>query len=1084
MVKRNREYWRKRIEEEALLDQYLADLLEDDDKAGLEEHLVECEQSRRELEQMRLMDQTLHASLSPERSAPGLAERISYYVRKEAVGRTSTLWLQLKMPAQIAAIVLLFLGLGFILDTQGGHLSSADRKYSPMRSMGSDPKVTNERFRSHTAAADEMHYDNREKAGRPSNSPEKQAHKNIETGKAGEDGRLRLFSSRDYADAWLASESGIVPGGIISGIGDGQFGSYGYADFNSPSGDGFLGSFAPSGILNDRGRSGRKEFNKWGDVSKKDYLYGGKLGKKQEGRYPATDPYAPTDASTPSPSPDDGKYYERDSGASKSNEYLQGRMRWHRDNEPGETEGDRHAALPDMALLRIKNNVRLKYNLDKLEEYKKDREKDEEVAQNKPKADKTPRLQPKDPDESPKKVDPRVKNIKLIRNATAEFEVENYNSTLDRIRTIVQEENGFISSESSSRGANGKVQGVIVLRVVPENFDRLIMKLRGIGELKSRSINTQDVTKHYFDIASRIRNLKVMEKRLLNIIATRKGKIEELLKVEVELSKKREEIERLQGQIKYLDSVIGLSTIRLTLIETGISDPALYVNKQSATLTSAAKDVAKAFKQAKEAAKEFKARVLISSLNEDPKQENAYATLQFETKAEQFLPLLEKLRTLGVEVKLDVQSEDRPEGGRPGRDVDGAKREQGPGRITMNLIQLNSYYKESAAVTSMAPDVAKAFQDVQALVVELKGRILAANLQDHADKSQITATLEFEVPSEKYPTAIARLRTMVKVVDLQQGGPAFRGGQARPLNDIPGNTFAVINMTLSKLRPIYVHTSQMSVEAADVEAAYEKVKKWVADAKAKTTGADLQREGKKVKLARLAFEMKYSEFGALVTNFKGLGRVIDLQIQALNAEADLRDQETPGPNADRVANISLNLQLAKPVIVKLAKLEVRVSDVEAAFRNAKGIAADPDVKVRSSNLDSAKAKSRKGILIIEAPANQFDALLARFTGLGTKIDSQVREPDLPDEETPGIEQLATIKLTLTDEEPAFSDKGGAAGFMKTSMKNSFEFFIGSVGFIMLGVGFVLPWLAALLLIIVAAKVIKKYREAPASSAKE
>ena len=72
--------------------------------------------------------------------------------------------------------------------------------------------------------------------------------------------------------------------------------------------------------------------------------------------------------------------------------------------------------------------------------------------------------------------------------------MESYQSALSILHKVCGEENGFVASENSSRGSNGKIRGTVVLRVAPENFDRLILKIRGIGDLKKQSISTQDVT--------------------------------------------------------------------------------------------------------------------------------------------------------------------------------------------------------------------------------------------------------------------------------------------------------------------------------------------------------------------------------------------------------------------------------------------------------------------------------------------------------------------------------------------------------------------------------------------------------------
>jgi len=74
---------------------------------------------------------------------------------------------------------------------------------------------------------------------------------------------------------------------------------------------------------------------------------------------------------------------------------------------------------------------------------------------------------------------------------------------------------GFIATVNSDKLANGKVRGSVVVRVPPENLDQLILDLRTnlgkTGELKNQRIGSQDITKQYTDLESRLRAARAME---------------------------------------------------------------------------------------------------------------------------------------------------------------------------------------------------------------------------------------------------------------------------------------------------------------------------------------------------------------------------------------------------------------------------------------------------------------------------------------------------------------------------------------------------------------------------------------------
>ncbi|MGI9041372.1 MAG: DUF4349 domain-containing protein, partial [Gemmatimonadales bacterium] len=54
---------------------------------------------------------------------------------------------------------------------------------------------------------------------------------------------------------------------------------------------------------------------------------------------------------------------------------------------------------------------------------------------------------------------------------------------------------------------------------------------------------------------------------LITLLATRTGRLEDVLAVERELARVREEIERLDGRLRYLKSRSSLSTLSITLHE-------------------------------------------------------------------------------------------------------------------------------------------------------------------------------------------------------------------------------------------------------------------------------------------------------------------------------------------------------------------------------------------------------------------------------------------------------------------------------------------------------------------------------------
>jgi hypothetical protein len=190
-------------------------------------------------------------------------------------------------------------------------------------------------------------------------------------------------------------------------------------------------------------------------------------------------------------------------------------------------------------------------------------------------------------------------NRKLIRNATAELEVVSFDESVQKITAFAAEEKGYVSTTNSEKQANGKLRGEIVVKVLPDNLDRFLGKLRGIGELKNQALTTEDVTKSYFDTESRLKNARLMEQRLIEILKTKSKDVADLLEVEKELGRVREEIETMQGELKFMDSQVAFATVTITLAEKNMNIPAAFLLKERAQLSLYATEVEKTYNDIK-----------------------------------------------------------------------------------------------------------------------------------------------------------------------------------------------------------------------------------------------------------------------------------------------------------------------------------------------------------------------------------------------------------------------------------------------------------------------------------------------------
>ena len=113
------------------------------------------------------------------------------------------------------------------------------------------------------------------------------------------------------------------------------------------------------------------------------------------------------------------------------------------------------------------------------------------------------------------------------------------------------------------------------------HYQEFLEAARELGEVRTERADSQEVSKEYYDLKSRILNKKKQEERLLGLLADATGNLEEVLTVERELSRIREEIERMEGRVRVFDDLTSLTTIKLSIHE--IKN---YVPEEAATYTT------------------------------------------------------------------------------------------------------------------------------------------------------------------------------------------------------------------------------------------------------------------------------------------------------------------------------------------------------------------------------------------------------------------------------------------------------------------------------------------------------------------
>lgn len=162
---------------------------------------------------------------------------------------------------------------------------------------------------------------------------------------------------------------------------------------------------------------------------------------------------------------------------------------------------------------------------------------------------------------------PATAGSMIIRTGYAGIEVDSLDTAIARVRALASRVNGFVANTSVQGGKDQLRSASLEVKVPADRFDDALAGLSPIGKVESVNVNADDVGEEYVDIAARVENAHRLETRLVDLLANRTGKLQDVLSVERELARVREEIERYEGRMRFLRSRVSLSTLTIAVHE-------------------------------------------------------------------------------------------------------------------------------------------------------------------------------------------------------------------------------------------------------------------------------------------------------------------------------------------------------------------------------------------------------------------------------------------------------------------------------------------------------------------------------------
>lgn len=157
--------------------------------------------------------------------------------------------------------------------------------------------------------------------------------------------------------------------------------------------------------------------------------------------------------------------------------------------------------------------------------------------------------------------------VKIIKQSNLRFVTASIEKTYKSVFELVQRNKGFIQRDQTSKNYSS-IERSLTIRIPTDGFQPVLDGISNdVKVFDRKEISQRDVTEEFIDLEARLKAKRKLETRYLELLKKAKN-VKEILEIEREVAKIREEIEAKQGRLKYLQNKVSLSTINISFYET------------------------------------------------------------------------------------------------------------------------------------------------------------------------------------------------------------------------------------------------------------------------------------------------------------------------------------------------------------------------------------------------------------------------------------------------------------------------------------------------------------------------------------
>jgi Domain of unknown function (DUF4349)/Putative zinc-finger len=155
----------------------------------------------------------------------------------------------------------------------------------------------------------------------------------------------------------------------------------------------------------------------------------------------------------------------------------------------------------------------------------------------------------------------------IAQTASLTIVASSYNEASAAVDRLAASQDGYVQKLATQDQLAAARQFTATVRVPAAQLGGFLAELRKLGHVEQETRTNEEVTDQYVDLQARLRSARASEQRMLELLATRTGKLEDVLDAERELARIREEIESMEGQRILLAHRVNFATVEIQLRE-------------------------------------------------------------------------------------------------------------------------------------------------------------------------------------------------------------------------------------------------------------------------------------------------------------------------------------------------------------------------------------------------------------------------------------------------------------------------------------------------------------------------------------